>query len=158
MASFYRPFGARAGAETRRPTGSTVHTIRDTRSGGLYGLRHDRMAVVAFRSHQDAYLVSRALEHHESLYGCFPEHDLKENPRSLESLLPAPLSFGSPRHLVTQTWHTVDDLTDLCQLYSLDLLFCRSVNPRPHLSFTGEVFSIEDPSYYRVVTALDRLL
>ena len=128
------------------PTGK-VYTVQDRRDGRVYGLRHERTALVAFRSYQDAFTVSRALEHHHNEHGQFPQHDLEGHPRALEELLPAPLSFRKPRFLRTRAWAGADRLMDVCRANGLDFLYCRQVLTRRHIAYSGELFLTAEATF-----------
>jgi len=123
-----------------RPPSGKVYTVYDRRDGRVYGLRHERTALVAFRCAQDAFTVSRALERHYTTHGEYPEHNLEDYPRALDALLPAPPSFRRPKFLRMRAWKSAEQLMDTCRWNGLDFLYCTEVITRPHVAYSGELF------------------
>lgn len=123
-----------------RPPSGKVYTVYDRRDGRVYGLRHERTALVAFRCAQDAFTVSRALERHYTAHGEYPEHNLEDYPRALDALLPAPPSFRRPKFLRMRAWKSADQLMDMCRWNGLtrrrrsaERPRCRCAAPRARL-------------------------
>jgi hypothetical protein len=129
--------------------------VQDERDGRIYGLRQTRTALIGFRSHEEAYSVSRALDHHKAQHGCFPPHDLEENPRALEKIKAAPLDFKGPKNLHVRRWTTAGELLDLCRRNGLDFMLCHKVELRPFLAFDGEFFEVPPPDLGELVHILN---
>lgn len=144
--------------ESKLRKGDTLYTVHDQRTGCSYGLRHEKTAIVAFRSYQDAFTVSRALEYHLNKHGAYPPHNLEEEPRALEQLFPAPPAFYSPKHLSVCTWPFLEELVETCQQNSLNLMFCVELSRKPHIRFKGDVFHIEEPPLSTLVNSLNMRL
>jgi hypothetical protein len=138
--------------------GPAVYTVHDVRSGNVYSLRQSKTAVVVFRSYQDAFTVSRALEHHFRQHADYPPWDLDEVPRAMEALRPAPLDLRNPTNLTTQCWADVGDLATQCQTNALNIMYCKTLSVRPHISFDGYIIDVESASFTRTVAEFESRL
>jgi hypothetical protein len=155
MQAAMRVHGGAAPRKTK-VSSTAVFTVHDRSDGSAYSLRHHRLAVVVFRCHQEAYTVSRALDYHRKVHGDFPSNNLEDNPRALESLQAAPLCHREPLGLSTRRWESLEQLAQTCQQNALDILFCREVFLRPHISYSGDVFELAHAEYDEVVAMLER--
>lgn len=133
-----------------------MYTVHDRRDGAAYSLRQTRTALVAFVCEQDAFTMSRALEHYAVTHGEYPPHDLDQDPNALRLIGPAPPSLRTPKTLQTRRWNGADDLADVCQANGLNVLLCQALDTRPHVAIQGAIIDCGQPTPVQLAVSLAR--
>jgi len=136
-----------------------LFTVVDRHDNTSFSLRQERTALVAFRSREDAYIVTRALDHRMAESDDeFQLMDLVESPNALDSLKPAPVSAGAPRRLFVYKWRTVEELVLACACNSLNILLCYNIEVSAGLRFQGSVLDVDQDSSGFLVKSLNEKL